>query len=141
MTGTTLTVMFVFATATGAVLGLRLFKVPVLIPTILVAATGAILVGVATSSDYLDVGLGLVATVVALQIGYLVGSLISSIAADLVAVQPSYRSPLLLRAVRTAIAEGLRATFELPQVLPPEMARLVTRLDERVRAAAYHPAL
>jgi hypothetical protein len=129
MTSATLTGMFVVAAATGAVLGLRLFKVLVLIPTILVAAIGAILVGVITGSDSLDIVLGVVAIVVALQIGYLIGSLISSIAGDVVTVPAPYRSPKSLRAIQNAIAEGLRATFELPQELSPEMATLLTRLD------------
>ena len=43
------------------------------------------------------------------------------------AVNPS----LLLRAMQTAIAQGLRARNEPPEELPPELAVLLERLKEQ----------
>ena len=43
------------------------------------------------------------------------------------AVNPS----ALLRAMQTAIAEGLRARNEAPQELPPELVALLDRLKEQ----------
>ena len=38
---------------------------------------------------------------------------------------------LLLRAMRTAIAQGLRARNEPPEELPPELVALLDRLKEQ----------
>ena len=38
---------------------------------------------------------------------------------------------LLLRAMRSAIAQGLRARNEAPQELPPELVALLDRLKEQ----------
>jgi len=43
------------------------------------------------------------------------------------AVNPS----VLLRAMQTAIAQGLRARNEPPEELPPELAALLERLKEQ----------
>jgi hypothetical protein len=40
-------------------------------------------------------------------------------------------STAILRAMRTAIAQGLRARNEAPQELPPELAVLLERLKEQ----------
>lgn len=122
-----MTEIVIVGAATGAFLGLRQFKAFVLVPAILLAATGIIIKGVVADLDYQDITLDLLAIIVSLEIGYFVGS----IAAGSLTVRASDRKTELLHAMQTAIGQELRTAFELPRDLPPEWVALVTRLNER----------
>jgi hypothetical protein len=122
-----MTAIVIVGAASGGFLGLRQFKVLVLVPAILLAATGIIINGVLAGLDYQDVGFDLLAIIVSLEIGYFVGS----IASGLLTVRTADRKIELLHAMQTAIGQELRTAFELPRDLPPEWVALVARLDER----------
>ncbi len=115
--------------AIGVFVGLRQFKVFVLVPAILLAATGTIINGIVTGLDYLDIGFDLLGIIASLEIGYFVGS----IAGGSLTVRPADRKAELLHAMQTAIGQELRNAFELPRdlPLPPEFVALVRRLDEQ----------
>ena len=122
-----MTGIVIVGAATGAFLGLRQFKVFVLVPAILLAATGIIMKGVLAGLDYQDISLDSLAIIVSLEIGYFVGS----IAAGSLTVRAADRKTELLHAMQTALGQELRIAFELPRDLPPEWVALVTRLNER----------
>jgi hypothetical protein len=121
-----MTGIVIVGAATGAFLGLRQFKVFVLVPAILLAAAGIIMKGVLAGLDY-QVSLDSLAIIVSLEIGYFVGS----IGAGSLTVRASDRKTELLHAMQTAIGQELRTAFELPRDLSPEWVALVTRLNER----------
>jgi hypothetical protein len=114
--------------ATGALLGLRQFKVLVLVPAIFLAATGTIVIGVVTGLDHRNIEFDLLAIITSLEIGYF----FSSLATVSPAVRVTDRGKTeLLHVMQTAIGQELRTAFELSRDLPPEWVALVTRLDER----------
>jgi hypothetical protein len=63
----------------GAVLGHR-FKVLVLVPTIVVGAAVAIFIGIARADDVWLISLTVILVIVGLQIGYLCGTILFSLA-------------------------------------------------------------
>jgi len=124
-----MTGIVIFGGASGALLGLRQFKVLILVPAILLAATVTIVNGVVTGLDHRDIGFDLLAVIASPEIGYFVGSL----AAESLMVRAADRKTELLHVMQTAIGQELRTAFELPPdlPLPSELVALMRRLDER----------
>jgi hypothetical protein len=110
----------------GALLGLR-FVVWVLPPTMFMMATAIATVGVVSEQTGWLIGWTIVATCVALQIGYLGGGLTRRIFAD----GKTSEELLYRRAIQSKIGEELRAQFDLPQEMPHRILALLLQLGER----------
>ena len=117
--------VLIFGAAAGAILGLRPFRVFVLVPVILVAAAGAVANGFASGDDPRSIVSGLVAAVASPQIAYFV----AAIAAHYLRSRAIVRSRTLLHAMQISIGQELRTVYELPQELPPEMVALLAQMN------------
>src|ERR1700728_4992504 len=123
-----LIIILIVGAAAGTVLGLRPFKVVVLVPAVLLAVAAVVASGVATGLDPLPIALRLLATVASVQIGY-VGSAIG--VRYILRIRANSRRPMLFHAMQVTIGQELRTTFVLPQKPSREMATLLARINEQ----------
>ena len=122
-----MTVPLIFGAATGVILGLYRFKVLILAPVILLVTIGAVVNEFMTGLGPRAFAFGILAAVVALQIGYLFGLA----ALEILRPRTNDRTPILLHAMQRAIGQELKAAFELPQELPPEMVAILSQMRPR----------
>jgi hypothetical protein len=107
--------------AAGAYLTTRSYTVFALFPVVVFCAAGAMLTGIAASSDPRIIAVEVLGAIASPQIAFVVVSLRTYLRAT---------SPLpLLHSMQTAIGRELRTEFELPRGLPPEMTALVIKLQ------------
>jgi len=97
----------------GAILGLRYFKVSVLVPVTLFVAAGVIAYGIGVGLDYyiIIITFDLLAAAASAQVGYVLGSIV----AEYLRVQAPHRAPALLHAAQARIGKEPRTVFEIPQ--------------------------
>jgi len=122
------TVSLTFGAAIGVILGFYRFKVLILAPAILLVMIGAVVNGFMTGLGPRAFAFGILAAVVALQIGYLFGFA----AVGILRPWTNDRTPILLHAMQRAIGQELKAAFELPQELPPEIVAILSQMNERL---------
>ena len=117
--------VLIFGAAAGAVLGLRPFRVFVLVPVILVMAAGTIANGFAGGHDPRTMVFGLMAAVASPQIAYIA----AAIAAQYLRSRAAGRSQTVLHAMQMTIGQELRTVYEPPRELPPEMVALLAQMN------------
>jgi hypothetical protein len=106
--------------AAGVVAGFCRARIFGLAPVILLI--GAVAIASAGASDRAlpIIGLGFLAAITALQVGYLIIGYLS--------MRTAISEPQLFRAVQQAIGNELKNLIAPPQELPPEMVTLLERL-------------
>jgi hypothetical protein len=114
-------ITLVCCTAAGVVAGICRARVFGLAPVILLVGVVAITFAGASGGALPIIGLGFLAAIAALQVGYLVIGYLSTLTA--------ISEPLVIRAVQQAIGNELKNLFAPPQTVPPEMVTLLERLD------------
>jgi hypothetical protein len=119
--------IFILGAVTAVFFGLRSFSVSVLAPVILLVVAVAIAKSVATGEGPGTVTFGLLAAVVAPQIGYFA----AIIAAEYLHARPVGSSATLPHAVQVAVGQELRNKYELPQTQPPRMVMLLAQMKVR----------
>jgi hypothetical protein len=107
--------------AAGTVAGICRARIFGLALVILLVGVVAIACAGASGRALPIIGLGFLAAITTLQIGYLIIGYLSTRAA--------ISEPLVFRAVQQAIGNELKNLFAPPQKLPPEMVTLLERLD------------
>jgi hypothetical protein len=110
----------------GVLLGLR-FVVWVLPPTMFMMAIAIAAVGVVSEQNGWLIGWTIVATCVALQIGYLGGGLTRWMFEH----DKTGEKLLYDRAIQSKIGETLRVQFDLPKEMPHRILALLIQLDEQ----------
>ncbi len=117
-----MTVPLIFGAAIGVILALCRFKVLILAPAILLAALGAVVSGLMTGLGPHAFAFSCLGAVVALQIGYSFGSVVLEI------LRPRTNDRIFQQAMQRAIGRELKAAFELPQELPPQMIAILSQI-------------
>ena len=118
--------ILVFGVVGGAVAGFRRARIFWLVPVILLVGVVAIAYAGASGRALPIIGLGFLAAITALQVGYVIIGYLST--------RTAIREPLLFRAVQQAIGNELKTLFAPPQKLPLEMVMLLEQLDARPAA-------
>jgi hypothetical protein len=107
--------------AAGAYLTTRSYTVFALFPVVVLAAAGALLIGIVSRTHPRVIAIEVLGAIALPQIAFVVASLRAYLRAT---------SRLqLLQSMQTAIAHDLRTELEVPRRLPPQMAALVIKLQ------------
>jgi hypothetical protein len=125
------TVCFIGALG-GALLGIRSFKVLALVPAIVLLTSYVIVTGIVTGLGFGWIAAYALTAVAILQLTYLMASAAIEYFNMLQTKAPQRISvpPAMLEAVRLAIGQELKVSFDLPRDLPPppRMLALVEQL-------------
>jgi hypothetical protein len=119
-------ITLVCCAAAGVVAAICRARIFGLAPVILLIGVVAIAYAGASGRALPIIGLGFLAAITALQVGYLIVGYLST--------RTAISEPLLFRAVQQAIGNELKNLFVPPQTAPPEMVALLERLDGRAAA-------
>jgi hypothetical protein len=114
-------ITLVFGAAGGVVAGFCRARIFGLAPVILLVGVVAIAYAGASGRALPIIGLGFLAAITALQVGYVIVGYLST--------RTATSEPPLFRALQQAIGNELKTLFAPPQKLPPEMVMLLERLD------------
>ena len=115
-------ITLVCGAAGGAVAGFCRARIFGLAPIILLVGVVAITCAGAGGRALPIIGLGFLAAIIALQVGYVIIGYLST--------RTAISEPLLFRAAQQAIGNELKSLFAPPQKLPPEMVILLERLSD-----------
>jgi hypothetical protein len=130
--GVAMMAVLIFGAAAGIGLGLARFKVCALLPAILIIAAATFASGIATGLGFRFIGLTVLATIVSLQVGYLVSFFAAGfVIAKWLHVRAMSNVPMFLHAIRTEIGWRLRTELESPERLPTKLTSLLSQMDAR----------
>jgi hypothetical protein len=120
------------AAAAGTALGLARLKVWAVVPTIVIFSLIATAIGSGVGLNFGRIALIVFAGITVVQVSYLIGAVLSEATTR---ERVSDRVPAkqeLLRIMRTAIGEDLRAYFEVPlDAVPPQLRQKLALLEAR----------